>query len=87
MVSVSLNPFVSSSEILRLIGVYKTLDMHCRPSELLEIEDAYTAFCFDEAFAYILRELQDGKKPVAKIQNDTKKSYKKPSDFYKKFDD
>lgn len=76
---------MSSGEILRLIGVYKTLDMHCRPSELLEIKDAYTAFCFDETCAFIIRKLQDGEKPIEKVQSETKKVYSKPSDFYKKF--
>lgn len=84
MVSVSCNPFVDSDEMLRLIGMYKTLELHCRPSELLEIADAYTAFCFDEAFAFILRKLQDGEKPVVKNKN--KGNYKKPSDFYKQFE-
>jgi hypothetical protein len=60
--------------------------MHCRPSELLEIEDAYTAFCFDEACAYIMQKLKDGEKPIRKIENKTSKTYSKPSDFYNKFD-
>lgn len=31
------------------------------PSELLGIDDPYTAYCFNEACTYILRELDDGK--------------------------
>lgn len=65
------------------------LDMHIRPSDLLEIEDAYTAFCFDEACAYILSEIQDGKEVIYKDGKDSKgntKHYSKPSDIYKKYE-
>lgn len=64
------------------------LDMHIRPSELMDISDAYTAFCFDEACAYILKELKDGKEPVFKKEsnNDSNdRSYRRPSDLYKKY--
>ncbi|WP_057560607.1 hypothetical protein [Paraclostridium sordellii] len=33
------------------------------PSEILKIEDEYTAFCFDEACMYISNEIDNGKKP------------------------
>ena len=56
-----------SGEVLRLLGTYKTLDMHCRPSELLGALDEYTAFCFDEACAYIISRLQDGDKLKEKV--------------------
>ena len=65
------------------------LDMHIRPSDLMEIEDAYTAFCFDEACAYILAELQDDKEPVIQSGKDSQgkvKNYGKPSDLYKKYE-
>lgn len=84
MVCDNWNPFVSSGEVLRLLGTYKMLGVHCRPSEMLGIEDAYTAFCFDEACALILTKMQDGEEPVIKEQE--VKHYSKPSDFYKKFD-
>lgn len=61
------------------------LDMHCRPSEMLEIPDAYTAFCFDEACALILKRLKDGDEPYVE-QVAAKKNYQKPSDFYKQFE-
>lgn len=61
------------------------LDMHCRPSELLEIPDAYTAFCFDEACALIIKRLQDGEEPYVE-QVAVQKNYQKPSDFYKQFE-
>jgi len=34
-----------------------------RPSNLLGIEDAYVAYCFDEACALILSKLKDDKTP------------------------
>lgn len=34
-----------------------------RPSELLHIADAYIAYCLDEAGAYILAQLEAGKRP------------------------
>lgn len=61
------------------------LDMHCRPSELLEIEDAYTAFCFDEVCSYIIKRLKDGETPIVRVREDGM-HYSKPSDFYKRFE-
>lgn len=62
------------------------LDMHTRPSDIMGIEDAYTAFCFDEVCAFIIKEIQDGKEPIMKVKSNGDKSYKKPSDLYKKYD-
>lgn len=60
--------------------------MHIRPSELIGIDDTYLAFCFDEACAYIIKELQDGKKPIIREGSDEEnKSYTKPSDLYRKY--
>lgn len=57
--------------------------MSCRPSELLNIQDGYTAFCFDEACAMIVMRMKDGEKPVMKVGHEEK--LKKPSDLYRKF--
>lgn len=60
--------------------------MHCRPSDMLDITDKYTAYCFDEAVAFIIKKLKDGEKP--KFKSDSKiivKEYSKPSDLYKQF--
>ena len=57
-----------------------------RPSVLLDIPDAYTSYCFDEACAYILGKLKDGKKPVFKKSAEkgrVKQHYNKLSDMYK----
>lgn len=61
------------------------LDMHTRPSDILGIEDAYTAFCFDEACAYITKRIQDGEKPIIQDDNVAGKSFKRPSDLYSMF--
>lgn len=59
------------------------LDMHVRPSEVMGIDDVYTAFCFDEACALINTKLQNGDEPIFK--NEDKVTYSKPSDVYSKF--
>lgn len=84
MVWSRLNPFVSSGEVLRVIGVIGTLNYPCRPSEFIGIEDNYTAFCFDEACAFIIKQLKDGKEPIMRVEND-KIAYKKPSDLYRHY--
>lgn len=44
--------------VLGLANTYK-----CRPSTLIDVYDPYTAFCFDEACAYIVQQMEDGKEP------------------------
>lgn len=59
----------------------------CLPSEIMHIEDPYTAYCFDEACSYILLKLSNGEKPVYKVQDEQAemetKHYKNFKDFYK----
>ena len=64
--------------------------MSCRPSEILGIEDSYSAFCFDEACAYIIKQIEDGKEPIfkenkVKNKEEAKKPYKRASDLYSKY--
>lgn len=68
--------------------MYKTLNLNMRPSEIIEIEDSYTAYCFDEAVSYIIRRLMNGDKLLKSVENtgEPEKVYGKPSDFYSKFD-
>ncbi|WXR61235.1 hypothetical protein WG909_13170 [Peptostreptococcaceae bacterium AGR-M142] len=47
-----------------------------RPSEILDINDSYVAFCFDEACMYIVDQLKEGEKPRFL---DDGQSYNKPS--------
>jgi hypothetical protein len=49
------------------------------------IEDEYTAFCFNEACALIITRLKNKEQPNIRYEDDMKKVYSKPSDFYKKF--
>lgn len=62
------------------------LHMSCRPSELINIPDSYTAFCFDEACAYIMMQLNDEKEVRKDLGNEEKpkENYSRPSDFYNK---
>ena len=61
-----------------------TLDYPCRPSQLMGIKDEYTAFCFDEACAFIIRQIKDGKEPIMRVE-DNNIVYNKPSDLYNRF--
>lgn len=70
--------------MLRIIGVCGVFDFPCRPSEIMEIKDSYTAFCFDEACSFIIQQIRDGKEPIMRVEND-KIVYKKPSDLYRRF--
>lgn len=51
-----------------------------KPSSLMDIGDAYTAFCFDEACAYIMQKLEKGEEPQFK------KKYKSFKDLYAQYD-
>lgn len=59
-------------------------DFPCRPSEIMGITDNYTAFCFDEACAFIVRQIKDGKEPIMRVENNNI-TYRKPSDLYRHF--
>lgn len=70
-------PFVKSEGIINLVGlasIYKA-----RPSSLFDIEDPYTAFCFDEACAYISAKIKNGEEPKFKVK------YSSFSDMYKNY--
>lgn len=60
--------------MLGLANSYKA-----RPSTIFGIEDIYTAYCFDEACAYITRKIADGEEPQFR------KSYKSFKDMYAKY--
>lgn len=50
------------------------------------IRDSYTAFCLDEAAAYIVARIKDGEKPVMDIGSGRgPANYKRPSDLYNKY--
>lgn len=69
----------------------------CLPSEIIGIEkwDTYTAYCFNEACAYIQVKLEEGKiKPKYKDEQEREekerkkkvKNYKSFKDFYKQYE-
>lgn len=61
--------------VLGLANVYK-----CRPSTLLDIDDPYTAYCFDEACAAIIKNIEDGEEPTFKVK------YKSFKELYAKYE-
>ena len=51
------------------------------------IDDPYTAYCLDEACAFIHTKLQKGEEPVIPKEEEPEPvHYSSPSEFYKKFD-
>lgn len=61
--------------------------MGCRPSDLLDIGDPYTAFCLDEACALIANKIIEGEKPIIEEEKpkEQKKSYSRPSEVFGKY--
>lgn len=68
---------------MRIIN--QALKFNKLPSEILRIDDEYTAFCFDEACLYIINQLENKKKPHfkdEKVDSDKDKYYL--NDFLRK---
>ena len=68
---------------MNVIAMSKLYDV--RPSVLLDIPDAYTSYCFDEACAYITSRIKDGEEPdfsVVENNNIEKQHYNSLSDMY-----
>jgi len=61
--------------VLGLANIYK-----CRPSTFVDIVDPYTAFCFDEACAYIIQQMEAGEKPIFTLK------FKSFKDMYKHYE-
>lgn len=61
--------------MLGLANVYKR-----SPSNLLDITDPYTAYCLDEACAYIIKKLEAGEEPTFR------KEFKSFADMYRHYD-
>lgn len=61
--------------VLGLANIYK-----CRPSTLLDIDDPYTAYCFDEACAVIIKNIEDGEEPIFKVK------YKSFKELYARYE-
>lgn len=57
----------------------------CLPSQVLRIEDEYTAYCFDEACSVILAHLMNDENPTYEIEDLPKekpKHFTNMKDFY-----
>lgn len=58
---------------------------HKLPSEILRIEDEYTAFCFDEACSDIISHLMNGDEPTyvkLGMSKESSKHYSTMSEFF-----
>lgn len=51
----------------------------CRPSELMNVEDQYTAYCLDSTCAYIINKIEQGEEPQFR------KHYTSFKDMYSKY--
>lgn len=61
----------------------------CKPSELVGIQDTYTAFCFNEACSYVMLKLDSGEQPVYPVLTESEKKqkeFKNFKDFYKQYE-
>lgn len=59
---------------------------NCLPSDIMGIDDNYTAFCFNEACAEIMLRLQNEEKPIYREQREEEQEgYSNFTEFYKKF--
>ena len=76
--------FVKTRQIIRIINLSK--HYACRPSELLNIPDEYTAYCFDEVCAEIVLTMTDEKEPKEPKFDVPHKHYKSFTEFYKQFE-
>lgn len=65
-----------------MVNVYKV-----RPSELLGITDEYTAYCLDEACAYITRRIEKGDEPNFNQFKENRNKFSSFSEMYKHIDD
>ena len=67
---------------MRVINLSTTYQK--RPSEILNIEDDYLAFCFDEACMYITQQIKDDKTPrFSDINNNIKNNSEFIAEFGK----
>ena len=67
--------FVASEKILDVISMSSAYME--KPSELIDVQDSYTAYCFDEACLLIRKKLEAGETPIFK------KQYKSFHDLYR----
>lgn len=63
--------FVKSKAVIRVISLSKSYGV--LPSDIMGIDDCYTAFCFNEACLYIMNEFsaKNGKNPVFANEKET----------------
>lgn len=81
---------MDSDEIIMLANlcqIYKGV----LPSQLMDITDPYTSYCLNEAVGYIIARLENGEKPIKKINKTSKNKQKRShyssfSQLYEKYD-
>lgn len=61
------NTFVSSENFIRIVSVAKA--NNSQVSQIMRIDDGYTAFCIDEAASFVITKLMSGEKPIVRASN------------------
>lgn len=56
---------------------------NCKPSEIMHLENEYDAFCFDEACAYIILEMEQDDDNKKRKEPRFTKEYSNFADLYK----
>ena len=67
--------FVKTKKLIPLLNMIQLY--RCRPSELLHVEEAYAAWCLDEACMFAQMKIDSGETPIFKTQ------YASFADIYK----
>lgn len=52
---------MASEQIFTVLSIANLYN--CRPSDVMGVDDQYTAYCFDSACAYIVTKLEAGEEP------------------------
>lgn len=73
---------MTSENVLNVIAMSKIYKK--RPSEILNIKDEYTSYCFDEACAIILNKMNNKEKPIFPVKGNNIESihYNSASQLY-----
>lgn len=64
--------FVKSRNLNRILNLAE--NQNRQPSEIMQIHDEYTAFCFDEACSYIVGKIKKGEQPRYEMKKNKVKS-------------
>lgn len=68
---------MKSKRIINVLSMAKRF--RCLPSEVIHLDDEYTAYCFDEACDIIMSRIDNGEEPVFRVK------YNSFSEMYRQY--